>query len=77
MRFRRTMEVLLQPSLPSDVPPVWTEADSVRVRVGGHEVLVSSTKDGLEVVYETPKNKRPKAVAAEASLQGARLRIAP
>lgn len=77
MRYRRAMEVLLQPSTLSSEPSAWVEADEVRVRVGGHDVYVRSTKDGIEVVYATPRNKKPKAVSAEASLEGARLRIQP
>lgn len=75
MRFRRSMEVLVQPAALSEIPS-WMGAESVRVRVGGHEVVLHSTKEGLEVTYETPKGKKPKAVSAEASLEGARLRIA-
>lgn len=76
---KRTMEALLQPSSPTQeqIQTDWVDTDSVRVRVAGHEVLIESTKDGLEVSYVTPRNKKPKGVTAEASLEGARLRIIP
>jgi hypothetical protein len=76
---KRSMEVLLQPSTATqEQPPVdWVDADSVRVRVSGHEVEIKNTKEGLEISYVTPKNKKPRGVSAEASLDGARLRILP
>lgn len=77
MRFRRALEVLLQPSMATEEQVAWVSAEDVRVRVAGHELLIKSTKDGLEVSYVTPKNKKPKGVLAEASLEGARLRITP
>lgn len=76
---KRTMEVLLQPSSPTQeqAQADWVDADSVRVRISGHEVVIQSTKEGLEINYTTPKNKKPSGVSAEASLEGASLRIRP
>jgi hypothetical protein len=74
---KRTLEVLLQPSSPTQDQPQadWVDSDSVRVRVAGHEVIIQPTKDGLEVTYSVPKNKKTRGVSAEASLDGASLRI--
>lgn len=76
-KIRRAMEVLLTPSKPAQEAPQWIEAEDLKVRIAGHDVHIRSTKEGLEIVYTAPKNKKPGAVAAEASLQGARLRISP
>lgn len=77
MKYKRSMEVLIDPAGAVAEQPAWVEAAGVLIRVGGHDVVVKTTKEGVEVEYKAPKNKRPKRVSAEASLEGATLRITP
>jgi hypothetical protein len=76
LKFRRAMEVFLQPSRPTAEPVPWVDADHIRVRVGGQEIHIQSTKEGLEVTYASPKNKKG-SISVETNSEGAKLRITP
>lgn len=79
LKRRHPLEVLVAPRNPTDGSLAelgWLDADSARIRVGGHEVRVESTKDGLELTYVQPKTKRAE-VSLETSPSVTRLRIRP
>jgi hypothetical protein len=77
MKFKRSIEALVTPTVPPTTPVDWLGVDSIRVRINGHEVSIKSTKEGLEIEYAVPKNKKAAAVATEVNSLGAKLRITP
>jgi len=78
VKFKRSIEALVTPVVDGKEDPVWVDVKEVRVKIAGHEVIITSSKEGCLVIDYTQKIGRKVAeTSVSMTKTGAVLKVTP